>query len=192
MSDEITPDPDDSPLPTSIVKGMKRTREAYETDISDQVVQQTVDRIVAQTVDAVVPGNISEHPRRRVRPLNRPLWFGMGLAAGVVAALLLTQLPFMSGFFTHSRMAPGGLQLYGVSRTQTVSVADPARAVRTCIAELIESGVPFSYRVTGDGMTLDFAGAEQLSDAMIKWLNDHGVEPPRAGEQIRLVFVRTG
>jgi hypothetical protein len=193
MSDKTIPEADNSPLPTSIVKGMRKVRDAYEAEVSEEVVQQSLDRIAAQTVEANASSSIHEHRRRMIRPaFNRSLWFGLGLAAGVAAVSLLTERPIISGLPSQSLTATNEPETRGLLRTQTVAVPDPAHAVRTCIAELTASRIPFSYQVSGAGAALEFAGTEQLSDAMITWLTDHGVVPPRVGEQMRLVFVRAG
>jgi hypothetical protein len=192
MSDETVRQPDNSRLPASIVKGMRKVRDAYEAEVSEEVVQQTLDRIAAQTTETKA-SNVHEHHRRMIRPVfNRSMWFGLGLAAGVAAVSVLTQRPFISRSPSHSITATNEGEPQGLVRTQTVAVPDPAHAVRTCIAELTESGIPFSYHVTDAGVALEFAGTEQLSEAMITWLTDHGVVPPRVGERMRVVFLRAG
>jgi hypothetical protein len=193
MSDQTTGQADNSPLPTSLVKGMEKVREAYEADISGAAVQQTLDRISAQTVlRADAFNDVSNHAHRKAhRSFRPPLWFAFGLATGVAAAIALTLLPLPS-LFPRSMTAVREKESNDSGPVRTVAVADPMRAARNCIAELLESGIPFSYRVSGDGAALRFTVSAQLSSGMKKWLTDHGVEPPEAGEEMNLVFVRSG
>jgi hypothetical protein len=184
VADPTQNGPDEPTLPASLKKAMKNVRNTYQADVSEDGVQQTLDRIVAQTTGAPDERKVLAFPKSR-----RPLWFAAGLSTGLAAAIALFLFPATSSLFARhppvqvsDNLADGPLY--------RVAVPDAGRAARTCIAELLESGVPFTYRLTPGGPTLHFRGSKHLSAGMTKWLNDHGLEAPADGESIVLLFVQ--
>jgi hypothetical protein len=157
---------------------MRAVRQNYETDVPPELVQQTLDRIAAQTVDA--PGTSGIGPRSR-----QPVWFGIGLAAGLALALL-GAWPFLGG-------QPGAGRSAGTASSPaiTVEVPDPARSAGNCVGFLLESNTRFAYVVDGDAIEVRFLGSDDLSANMKQWLLDRNIEPPAAGVEMTLRFVRS-
>jgi hypothetical protein len=156
---------------------MRVVRQKYDQDVPPELVQQTLDRIAAQSVDAEVAS-------ARVNRRQRPAWFGIGLAAGLLLAFVGTW-QFLGG-----GARQGELTANSTVEAITVRVPDPAASAGNCVRFLLESDTKFAYSTDGDAVEVRFLGSENLSDNMKQWLLDRSIQPPAAGAEMKLRFVR--